>query len=210
MQLFEKPADYQAFEQVLRETLDESSMRICAYTVMPNHWRLLLWPECDGELAKFMQRLTITHVRRWRQHRGNAGLGHVYQARYKSFPVESDEQFWAVARHVERNAQRANLVLRAAEEWRWSSLWRRCHGTAKERSLLATWPIDVPPDWLERVNRDDEVQEELGITSSERATTPPARPAGVAKGNCETIGPGIGISADRSPAENWPQSRCRP
>src|ERR1700721_931525 len=51
MQLFEKPADYQAFEQVMRETLDESSMRICAYTVMPNHWNLLLWPECDGELA---------------------------------------------------------------------------------------------------------------------------------------------------------------
>jgi putative transposase len=120
MQLFEKPADYQAFEQVLRETLDESSMRICAYTVMPNHWHLLLWPECDGELAKFMQRLTITHVRRWRQHRGNAGLGHVYQGRYTSFPVESDEHFWAVARHVERNPQRANLVLRA-EEWRWSS-----------------------------------------------------------------------------------------
>jgi len=42
MQLFEKPADYQAFEQVLRETLDESPMRICAYSVMPNHWHLLL------------------------------------------------------------------------------------------------------------------------------------------------------------------------
>jgi putative transposase len=160
MQLFEKPADYQAFEQVLRETLDESSMRICAYTVMPNHWHLLLWPECDGELARFMQRLTITHVRRWQQHRGYAGLGHVYQGRYKSFPVESDEHFWVVARYVERNAQRANLVLRA-EEWRWSSLWRRCHGTTEERLLMATWPIDMPPDWLERVNRDDEVQEEL-------------------------------------------------
>jgi putative transposase len=24
---------------------------------------------------------------------------------------------------------------------------------------LATWPIDVPPDWLKWVNRDDEVQE---------------------------------------------------
>jgi putative transposase len=32
-------------------------------------------------------------------------------------------------------------------------------GTAEERSLLARWPIGVPPDWLERVNRDDEVQE---------------------------------------------------
>ena len=79
MQLFEKAADYQAFEQVLRDTLDRSPMRICAYAVMPNHWHLLLWPECDGELTAFMQRLTITHVRRWQEHRGYAGLGHVYQ-----------------------------------------------------------------------------------------------------------------------------------
>ena len=104
MQLFEKAADYQAFEQVLQDTLDQSPMRICAYAVMPNHWHLLLWPECDGELAAFMQRLTITHVRRWQEHRGYAGLGHVYQGRYKSFPVESDEHFWVVARYVERNA----------------------------------------------------------------------------------------------------------
>ena len=97
MQLFEKTADYQAFEQVLRDTLDQSPMRICAYAVMPNHWHLLLWPECDGELAAFMQRLTITHVRRWQEHKGYAGLGHVYQGRYKSFPVESDEHFWVVA-----------------------------------------------------------------------------------------------------------------
>jgi putative transposase len=149
-------------------------MRICASTVMPNHWHLLLWPECDAELARFMQRLTITHVQRWQQHRGNARLGHVYQGRYESFPVESDEHFWAVARHVERNALRANLVLRA-EEWRWSSVWRRCHGTAEERSLLATWPIDVPPDWLEWVNRNDEVQEEL---ESLRRSVQRGRPVG--------------------------------
>ena len=62
MQLFEKAADYQAFEQVLQDTLDQSPMRICAYAVMPNHWHLLLWPECDGELAAFMQRLTITQA----------------------------------------------------------------------------------------------------------------------------------------------------
>ena len=91
MQLFEKAADYQAFEQVLRDTLDQSPMRICTYAVMPNHWHLLLWPECDGELTAFMQRLTITHVRRWQEHRGYAGSGDVYQGRYKSFPVESDQ-----------------------------------------------------------------------------------------------------------------------
>ena len=36
--VFEKPADYQALEQVLRETRDMLPMRICAYAVMPNRW----------------------------------------------------------------------------------------------------------------------------------------------------------------------------
>jgi putative transposase len=63
-----------------------------------------------------------------------------------------------VARDIERNALRANLVLRA-EEWRWSSLWRRCRGTGQERSLLTALPIDVPANWLERVNQTDDEQE---------------------------------------------------
>jgi putative transposase len=105
-----------------------------------------------------MQRLTITHVRRWQEHRHYVGLGHVYQGRYKSFPVEEDEHFLAVARYVERNPLRANFVVRA-EEWRWSSLWRRCRGNAEENRLLAAWPIEMPADWLERVNRADNAKE---------------------------------------------------
>jgi putative transposase len=175
MQLFEKAADYQAFEQVLQDTLDQSPMRICAFAVMPNHWHLLLWPERDGELAAFMQRLTITHVRRWQEHRGYAGLGHVYQGRYKSFPVESDEHFWVVARYVERNALRANLVLRA-EEWRWSSLWQCCHPTGEERSLLAAWPIDMPANWLERVNQTDDAPELEALRRSVQRGRPFGQP----------------------------------
>lgn len=60
-----------------------------------------------------MQRLTVTDVRRWQRYRGYAGLGHTYRGRYQSFPVESDEHFWVVARYLERNAVRASLVLRA-------------------------------------------------------------------------------------------------
>jgi len=158
MQLFEKAGDYEAFERVLSETLQEAPMRICCYCVMPNHWHLLLWPEQDGDMARFMQRLTITHVRRWQEHRHYVGLGHVYQGRYKSFPVAEDEHFLAVARYVERNPLRANFVVQA-EEWRWSSLWRRCRGSTEENSLLAAWPIERPTDWLARVNRADNEKE---------------------------------------------------
>jgi putative transposase len=48
------------------------------------------------------------------------GRGHLYQGTYKSFPVQDDEDLYAVCRYVERNALRANLVERA-EEWRWRS-----------------------------------------------------------------------------------------
>ena len=42
-QLFEKPTDYEAFEHVLREALDESRMRVCSPMRWPD-WRLLLPP----------------------------------------------------------------------------------------------------------------------------------------------------------------------
>jgi putative transposase len=131
--LFDKPADYAAFEEVLEETLVKQPMRICSYCVMPNHWHLLLWPEFDGDLAPFMHRLT--HVTRWQKHRRRVGEGHVCQGRFKSIPVEADDYFYPVARYVERNALRANLVNRA-EAWQWSSLWRRKQGTADQRRLL--------------------------------------------------------------------------
>jgi putative transposase len=83
---------------------------MCAYALMPNHWHVLLWPKRAGDLATFMQRFTITHVRRRQQHRGYVGLGHVYQGRYSSVPVDSDLLLWGVARYIERNALRANLV----------------------------------------------------------------------------------------------------
>jgi len=152
MRLFEKDGDYEAFERIVEETRESRPMRICAYCLMPNHWHFVLWPEQDGELAAFLQRLTITHVRRWQEHRGQVGLGHVYQGRYKSFPVETDEHFYQVARYVERNALRADLVP-SAEAWRWSSLWRRVHGSAEQRALLSRWPVPQPRNWKSLVNR---------------------------------------------------------
>jgi len=175
MQLFEKTGDYEAFERVLSETLQEAPMRICSYCVMPNHWHMLVWPEHDGDLGRFMQRLTITHVRRWQEHRRYVGLGHVYQGRYKSFPVEEDDPFLAVARYVERNALRANLVERA-EQWRWSSLWRRDCGSAEQRSILAAWPVEVPGDWIVRVNRPDNEKELQALRRSVQRGRPYGAP----------------------------------
>lgn len=146
MRLFLKDADFEAFERNIEKTLESRPMRICAYCLMSNHWHFVLWPERDGDLGAFMQKLTITHVRNWQENRRRVGYGHLYQSRYKSFPVESDEHFYQVVRYVERNALRANLVARA-EQWRWSSLWRRVSGSAEQRRILSAWPLPMPRSW---------------------------------------------------------------
>jgi putative transposase len=149
MRLFSKDKDYAAFEGLLEETWESRPVRICAYCLMPNHWHFVLWPERDGDLAAFLQQLTTKHVRRWQLHHRKVGEGHVYQGRYKSFPVEKQEYFYPVVRYVERNALRAGLV-EHAEDWRWSSLWRR---TPDQQRLLSAWPVPYPKDWCKFVNK---------------------------------------------------------
>jgi putative transposase len=128
---------------------------------MPNHWHFVLWPEKDDDLTEFLRWLTHTHTQRWHAHYHTAGTGHLYQGRFKAFPVQQDDHLYTVLRYVERNALRARLVAKA-EDWRWSSLAHRLRTEDDPiRQLLAPWPLPEPADWVQRVNRP-ETAAELG------------------------------------------------
>lgn len=150
LRIFDKPADYKAFITLLEEARQRLSMRIVGYCLMDNHWHLVLWPRKKEDLPRFMQWLSTTHVRRWREHRKNVGEGHLYQGRYKSFPVQDDAHLLTLLRYVEANPLRARMVKRA-EQWHWSSLGGGL-GIEGTRVELEPWPVDRPADWLECVN----------------------------------------------------------
>jgi len=169
-QLFFDDDDYLALEQVVADTLDKKPMRICSYCLMPNHWHFVMWPEKDGDLGAFMQQLTGTHSARWKQHKKQVGYGHLYQGRFKSFPIESSHLL-TVIRYVERNALRANLV-RRAEEWKWSSLWIRKYGSAEDRAILAKGPVPHPRNWIGKVNQPQTKEELEAIRRSVNRGTP--------------------------------------
>jgi putative transposase len=151
--IFHKDPDYEAFLHVLGEAQKHvPGVRILSYCLMPNHWHLVLWPEADGELSDFMHWLTLTHTQRWHAHYQNRGGGHLYQGRYKSFPIQSDEHFLTVCRYVERNAVRASLVEKA-EHWRWGSLAQRRGSALPLGPVLSDGPLPWPSNWRTLVNR---------------------------------------------------------
>ena len=176
-EIFSKEGDFLAFERAIEESMRTRRMRLCAYCLMPNHWHLVLWPERDGDLPAFMQQLTNTHVKRWKEHYHEIGHGHLYQGRYKCFPVETDDYFYQAVRYVERNALRANLVERA-ESWPWSSL-RRPEREDPALPILSAWPLPRPASWTRAV---DEPQTEAELRALRLCESRPAvRNAGMGR-----------------------------
>jgi putative transposase len=137
-------------------------MRIFAYTIMPNHWHLILCPLKDGDLQQFMKWVTNSHTRKWHAQHKTIGSGHLYQGRYKSFLVQKDSYLLQLLRYVEQNALRAKLV-NQAQDWKWSSLWRREKGTEQQKKILSELPIDIPKNYFNWVNEldDDTITKEI-------------------------------------------------
>ena len=145
--LFHKPQDYEAFLHVLAEGLQRIPCRLLGLCLMPNHWHLVLWPTEDRQLSRLMAWVTNTHVKRYRQHYHDRIGGHLYQGRFKSFPVQEDGHLLTVLRYVEANPLRAKLARRAAD-WPWSSFALRAATAPLPGDLkLNEWPMPQPADW---------------------------------------------------------------
>ncbi len=149
--LFRKPEDFDAFERILADGLAQYPCQILSYQLMPNHWHFVLRPTEDGGMSNFLRWVSLTHTMRLHAHYQTAGEGHIYQGRFKSFPVQDDDHFLVVCRYVERNALRAGLVKRA-EDWKWGSLARWLAKSEPAPKLLSPWPISRSPSWKARVN----------------------------------------------------------
>ena len=145
--VFHKDGDFDAFVDLLAEAKLWNPMRILAYCVLSNHFHLALWPLGDGDLGRWMHWLLTAHVRRYQRHYHSTG--HVWQGRFKAFPIQEDEHLLVVLRYIERNPLRAGLVERA-ERWPWSSLGAIACGRAEP--LLNPGPIPRGQGWVEAVN----------------------------------------------------------
>jgi putative transposase len=146
--IFHKDGDYRAFLLLMAEAQTRVPMTFLAYCLMPNHFHFVVMPESAAALSAYMRWFMNAHVRQYHQHYETCGTGHIYQGRYKNFPIQTDSHLLHVWKYVEANALRAQLVARA-EDWPWSSL---SSGRCPRRPVLSESPIARPDGWIDYVN----------------------------------------------------------
>ena len=102
-------------------------------------------------MTNYFRWLAHTHAMRWRVSHRTVGHGHLYQGRFKSFPVQSDDHLLTVLRYVERNPLSAGLV-KKGRGLALGSLWARTQGDDAAKAILSPWPVERPANWTSRVN----------------------------------------------------------
>lgn len=139
-EIFIDRLDHQYFLKLLRERKADHGSALYAYCLMGNHYHLLIK---ESRLSEFCKHLNQTYA-----HYFNAKhetVGHVFQGRYKSYPVEDVDYLLCVLRYIHNNPVKAKMVERPGA-YPWSSHRDYLQG----RGLADTGPIlqrfDEDPD----------------------------------------------------------------
>ena len=80
-------SDRADFLECVARVVRKWNLRCLAYCLMSNHWHLLLWPEGDYDLSRYMHWLTTTHAAAWRRRTRTTGNGAIYQSRFFALPM---------------------------------------------------------------------------------------------------------------------------
>jgi putative transposase len=151
--LFHHEEDYALFLDLMGQACGLYAVKLWGYCLMGNHWHLLVEVEKMTDLSRWVHWLCNRHVRLTHRENRHLGGGHIYQGRYKSFPIQDEIYLYNVLRYVEANPLRAKLVERA-QDWPWSSLSQAPikYGLIEiQRPRLQPWTRDEP--WQAAVNQ---------------------------------------------------------
>lgn len=112
--IFEDDEDRAEYRRRMEVVLRETSGSLCAWCLMGNHVHLVAHMGIDA-LAAFMKRLNGGYARFFNGRHGRSG--HLFEARFGSEPITSEEQLMAAVRYVHRNPLKPGLSETCDYEW---------------------------------------------------------------------------------------------
>jgi len=114
--IFESNQDKDFFLNSMYRARKKSSFKVVGYCLMNTHVHLLL--QESEEIGVSMKRITVSYVQ-WFNRKYNR-VGHLFQNRYKSEPIEDERYLMAVLRYIHQNPIKAGMV-KEAGKYHWSS-----------------------------------------------------------------------------------------
>lgn len=166
--VFEDARDYAQFLLRLESAVERFDMRCLAYCLMPNHLHLLLQAG-DLPVSKPMQQV-LSGYAQWFNRRYRR-VGHVFQGRFKSLLVDTNDYLVAVFRYIARNPVQSGLV-EAPCDWPWSS----CAATLQRAPVPAVLDIDTLVDALGLLPSAAPTDELQALVEDDRPVEPPKGP----------------------------------
>jgi putative transposase len=117
--VFISDEDYLFYIENLREWKEKYGCKIYAYCLMTNHVHLIVDPaENEGNLAQLMKRVAGRQTRY--VNKLEKRTGSLWEGRYKSSTISTNEYLLACCRYIELNPVRAGIVSDPID-YRWSS-----------------------------------------------------------------------------------------
>ena len=114
--IFHDRADRIRFLETLQTLLQRHGARVDAWCLMNNHYHLLMKGKLEN-LSALMKELNSSYALYF--NKKYQRVGHLFQGRFKSYPVESDEYYLTVLRYIHHNPQRAGIC--PCDTYPWSS-----------------------------------------------------------------------------------------
>lgn len=116
--LFEDDAYRERFITLLGECSKRCDVRVIAWCLMENHVHLILEDE-GNRLSEMMCELLSRYARYFNGR--SSHVGHVFQERFFSEPIEGESYLLAAVRYVHLNPERAGIC--SPDEYEWSSYY---------------------------------------------------------------------------------------
>lgn len=115
--IFRENVDRIKFLRCIMKALEKSEAVLHVYCLMDNHVHLLI-QKGNESLGETVKRFTVSYVGYF--NRKYERVGHLFQGRYKSVPVENETGYLKVVRYILQNPVKAGICSRAGE-YRWSN-----------------------------------------------------------------------------------------
>lgn len=131
------------------EIVELFGWELTSFCLMTNHYHLVLRTP-EPNIAAGMHRLNLIHARAFNQKHGYEG--HLFDARYWSGVLETQDRLFDASRYVVLNPVRAGLCQKPSD-WRWSS-YRQTVGLDPPADYLSL-------DWLDLFDADRERAQSL-------------------------------------------------